>query len=214
MTVRSGDAGGRALGAVLALVTAALVAVLPAVPAEAHDTLVSSSPASGSTVTAVPRSVTLTFDEPVLDYAGTTALVVTGPDGAARHFETACARVSGRTVSAAVALGGSGRYVVSWRVVSADGHPVSDSFPFTLHRPTGTTAAAGSARGPSCGTASTSRAGAAPASSQSTVSPLVWALVGVGAGLVVVLLVVVLVVALRLSRRPAGDDDEGGPGAA
>lgn len=198
-----------------ALVAAAALAALPAAPAQAHDSLVSSSPASGATVRTPPRAVTLTFDEPVLDYADTTVLIVTGPGGERRHFETACARVDGRSVTAPVALGGSGRYTVTWRVVSADGHPVADSFAFTLDRPPGTTATAGSARGPACG-AGTASAGpvTGSAGSSSSVSPVVWALLGVGGGLVLVLLVVVAVVAVRVARRPAGARSEsGGPPA-
>ena len=186
------------------LVAASALVALPALPAAAHDSLVASSPASGATVTAPPRAVTLTFDEPVLDYAGTSALIVTGPSGE-RHFETGCVRIDGRTATAPVALGTSGRYTVTWRVVSADGHPVSDSFAFTLDRPAGTTAAAGSATGPACGRGSSSAAApaASTGSSSGSVSPAVWALIGVGGGLVLVLLIVVAVLAVHLSRRGA-----------
>jgi copper resistance protein C len=203
---------GGLLRVAAALLAAVALAALPALPAQAHDSLTSTTPAAGATVGTAPRAITLGFDEPVLDYADTTVLIVTGPDGAKRHFETACARVDGRTVSAPVALGGSGRYTVTWRVVSADGHPVADSFAFTLRRAAGTTPAPGSVSGPRCGGGTATGAGAsAPASS---VSPLVWVLIGVGGGLVLVLLVVVIVVAVLLSRRSAkagADAERGAP---
>jgi methionine-rich copper-binding protein CopC len=196
----------------LAAVAVVLVALLPASPAQAHDELGSSSPASGSTVTSVPRTVTLSFDEPVLDYADSTVLVVTGPDGGKRHFETTCPRIDGKAVSVPVALGASGRYTVTWRVVSDDGHPVAGAFAFTLQRPAGTRAAAGSASGPSCGHGTAAPAAAAGTSSGG-VSPLVWAFVGIGGGLVVALLAVVLVLAVRRTRTSATGAEEGTRGA-
>ena len=196
----------RSVRALAALAAAVALVVLPALPAQAHDALVSSSPAAGGTVTAAPRVVTLSYDEPVLDSTGATVLTVTGPDGATRHFESACARVDGRTVSAPVALGGSGSYTVTWRVVSADGHPVSDSFAFTLRRASGTTPAAGTASGPACGGGSAAGATAGASGSSGLVSPVAWVLIGVGGGLVLVLLVVVIDVAVLLGRRP-GDPE-------
>ncbi len=115
----------------------------------------SSSPAAGSTIDAPPSEVTLTFNDVILDLAaagggggdastgsapasgGSSVVQVTGPDGQGTHFETGCATDSGRTVSVPVALGGSGQYTVTWRVVSADGHPVSDSIAFTYQAPAG-----------------------------------------------------------------------------
>jgi hypothetical protein len=142
-------------------------------------------------------------------------LIVTGPDASTRHSETACPRVDGRTVSAAVTLGASGRYTVTWRVVSADGHPVSDTFTFTFHRAPGTAPAAGSASGPACGGgAATAAGGSGTAGSSTAVSPVVWVLLGVGGALVLVLLAVVIAVAVRLRPRPAraAADAEAGSG--
>lgn len=209
--MRHSEDRSRLLGAAAALAAAVALALWPASPAQAHDSLVSSSPANGATVSAAPRSVALTFDEPVLDYADSTVLIVTGPGAARRHFETACARVDGRTVSAPVALGASGRYTVTWRVVSADGHPVAATFAFTLHRSAGTAAAAGSATGPACGSGSTAGA-TAPTSSGSSVavSPAVWVVLGIAGGLVLVLLVVVVGIAVHVRRRPGKEAGDAG----
>ena len=65
--------------ALLVLGVAAVLAGGTATVASAHDALVGTSPAAGSTVGAVPGQVTLTFDQPALAL-GTTVLV-TGPGG-------------------------------------------------------------------------------------------------------------------------------------
>lgn len=115
------------LAALLLLVAGAGPAglALTASPASAHAALVSTDPADGSTVRTAPTTVTLTFNEVV----GQSAVVVTAPDGS---------RVSGkatsldRTVSVDLeGAGQRGRYRVVYRVVSADGHPVSGSLGFT-----------------------------------------------------------------------------------
>ncbi|MDH2442486.1 copper resistance protein CopC [Amnibacterium sp. CER49] len=180
------------LPAALALVAAVL---LPAVPASAHDFPTGSSPKAGSTVTAPLKSVSVTFDEAVLTYGrGSTVLRVIGPEG--RHFETACPTVTDRTVSVTTRLGGSGRYTVSWRVVSADGHPVTDSLAFTYRAPSGTAAAGGSTDGPACGAGT----GAPRAASSSGTSGVV-VLVAVVGGLLVLLVAAAVVVAVLLTRR-------------
>jgi methionine-rich copper-binding protein CopC len=181
-------------GAFVVALVAALT--LPALPASAHDELESSSPKAGSTVTqALPR-VSVTFEEAVLDYGrGTTLLQVTGPDG--RHYETACASGGDRTVSAPVKLGGAGRYTVTWRVVSADGHPVSDSIFFEYRPASGTPASSGSASGPDCGAAAASTsADHASANPAGTVT-----LVAAVGGVLILLVAGAVVLAVVLSRR-------------
>lgn len=188
---------------VAAVAVAALV-LLPTQPAFAHDYLVSSSPAGGSTVTHRLATVSLTFDAPVLNYGGSsTVLLVTGPGGTTRHHETSCAHVTNDTVSAAVALGASGRYTVTWRVVSGDGHPVSDSIHFTYVRPAGVPAAPGTAHGRSCGKQTsdvTAPKSGAPGDT-ATVSPVVWITIGAAVAVVLVILIALVVVVLVLRRR-------------
>lgn len=176
--------------------------LLPAAAAFAHDYLVTSDPAADSTVRTAPRAVSLTFDAVVLDYGrGSTALQVTGPGGATRHFETGCAAVDGRTVTARVTLGGPGTYTETWRVVSADGHPVSNSIRFTYAPPAGQRAAAGSPHGPDCGVAA-----AAPGTATGPPGGLVVALAIVGGLVVLGVLAAVVFVVLRATRLPAGTE--------
>ena len=118
----------RALAVVLA-VTALLVGAATA--AQAHDILVGTSPADGSTVKVVPAQVTLTFDQPAL--AVGTQIIITGPSGQA---QTGAAVLVDNTVSEHLRPGSpAGRYTVIWRGISNDGHPVSGKFTFTASSP-------------------------------------------------------------------------------
>jgi methionine-rich copper-binding protein CopC len=173
---------------------AALMLVVLASPASAHSVLLATSPAASGQVSTAPASVVLTFNEmPRGQYSN---IHVVGPDGARR--DSGHVKVLNDTVSEN--LGGSrpaGTYVVDWRVISADGHPVSGQFSFTS-----TTAAAPLA----ARLADTTGSGGTSKSS--------------GSGTTVIVVVIVVVVAaaalafifLRRSRRPsvstAGRDDD------
>jgi copper resistance protein C len=113
--------------AVLACVAAAALVLMVAPTASAHDSLVSSSPADGQTVATMPPTIVLTLNEPAVDVG--TRVVVSGPDGEVQQGRP---RLVKNTVEQAVAPGSpAGRYTVTWRVTSDDGHPVSGTFSFT-----------------------------------------------------------------------------------
>ncbi len=103
-------------------------AVLAGNPAQAHTSLVSSSPADQSTLAAEPTRVSLDFDEPL----GRPAfVVVTAPDGTTVSREDP--EVAGTRVSSAIeATGLAGQYTVAFRVVSTDGHTLSDELTYTV----------------------------------------------------------------------------------
>jgi methionine-rich copper-binding protein CopC len=244
-------------GASLATAAIALVGLAQgsgpdgALSASAHNYLVSSSPAAGSTVDAPPSEVTLTFNDVILDLAaaggaggdagagsspaagGSSVVQVTGPDGQGTHYETGCATDAGRSVSVPVALGGSGEYRVTWRVVSADGHPVSDSTAFTYRAPAGATASAGTPDGPGCaaqaegGAASSGDGAAGSADPGSTaadpgtaagqaedVAPYLGVVVGVGVGIVVLAAAAVVLIVITGRRRSPGGAAASGSDAA
>ncbi|MFQ6173021.1 copper resistance protein CopC [Oryzobacter sp. R7] len=120
-----------ALLAGLAPVFAAPASAAPSV-LPAHARLTGSTPADGSTV-ATADEVVLTFTEDVDPTF--VEVVVDGPDGAAVD---AAPKVEGREVTQA--LGDTlpaGRYTVTYRVVSADGHPISGTVSFTTTTPVG-----------------------------------------------------------------------------
>lgn len=141
-------------GGVVTLV-AGLALVLGTAPAWAHSRLESSDPASGSSLAAAPQKVSLTFNEAV--QPGFTVVTVIGPDG--RDYHSGDISEVDDTVSVGVLpLGPAGRYQVGYRVVSADGHPVSGSVAFTL-----TTAGPGSPQAAvPAGTAAPSASGVVP----------------------------------------------------
>lgn len=123
---------GRVLSAAVAVFAALTSGLIVTTPAVAHDYLVTSTPASGSTVTKPVTRVSLSFDDVVLynPEAGLRSLVIV-TNSAGKHFETGCATALDRVVSVPVSLGAAGAYTVTWDIVSADGHPVTNSIRFT-----------------------------------------------------------------------------------
>jgi copper transport protein len=126
---------------------AVLWSLLLAYPAAAHAELVDIAPENGAQLTRPPTEVRMTFTESVnlvndgirlVDHVGAT---VPTPDPT----------VDGRTVTWPMpAVLPEGHYVVTWRVLSKDGHPVNGAFSFGV----GTAAVPGSAT--STGTTGTS----------------------------------------------------------
>ncbi|MFJ5996740.1 copper resistance protein CopC [Streptomyces sp. NPDC092370] len=121
------------LGAVLVLLLAG------AAPASAHAALRATDPDDGSVLRQAPRHVTLTFTESVglLD----DSFRVFGPDQRRVHTGEAT-HADGRSDTARVGLPGKlaqGTYTVAWRVVSADSHPVSGAFSFSVGKRSATT---------------------------------------------------------------------------
>lgn len=118
-------------GAVLGLAVPAVLA-LTAAPAAAHNDLLSSTPRSGSSVTALPQAVELTFaDEADPRFV---KIATTGPDGSSVAVGTPT--VTGTVVRQPIKPGtASGTYTMAYRVVSKDGHPVSGKIEFRATLP-------------------------------------------------------------------------------
>ncbi len=197
-------------GGLFALLLAGVLALAPASGASAHDYLVDITPKAGSVQTRPLNAVTLTFNDRILDLKGDgsgSLMQVTGPD--ARHYETGCATVVDRVLSVPVSLGQGGKYVVTWQIVSADGHTVSSSIEFTYRPPAGTVASAGNAVGPACGQLETVAPGAGAGSGSTggttAQSSDLGIVLGIAIGIVVLALAGVLIVVLT-SRRRSRDD--------
>ncbi|HEY3683158.1 MAG TPA: copper resistance CopC family protein [Streptosporangiaceae bacterium] len=119
----------RALTAVAAVLAVVLVVLGAAGPASAHNVLVGSSPHDGAKLRHGPRAVVLTFNQPVQH--GYDTITVTGPGGG--RWEAGATTVDDRTVRVRVRpLGPAGAYTVGYRILSADGHPVSGELKFSL----------------------------------------------------------------------------------
>ncbi|OZE34122.1 MULTISPECIES: copper resistance CopC family protein [unclassified Rhodococcus (in: high G+C Gram-positive bacteria)] len=115
----------------LAVIAAAILTAttLSIAPAAAHATLQSSNPAENSVLDAAPDEVTLTFNQSVQSNFATVTVV--GSDGT--QWGASDPVVDGSTVTVDLdGLGAAGEYTIGYRVVSADGHPITGSIPFQL----------------------------------------------------------------------------------
>jgi methionine-rich copper-binding protein CopC len=160
-----------------------------ATPALAHNVLISSDPANGSSVAAGPPKISLTFDQYVQG-ADVNQIAVTGPGGG--QWAEGPISVVNNVISAPLRpLGPAGKYTVGYRVLSADGHPVTGELTFTL-----TTAGTGT---PATVDAAKSPGGSSQAASPASTGVPIWVWIA-GA---VVLLAIGLTVALRSGGRAA-----------
>ncbi|WP_327709954.1 copper resistance protein CopC [Streptomyces sp. NBC_00464] len=129
------------LAALAGVVFGLLLAV--AGPASAHAALTGSDPQDGAVVATAPKAVTLTFSEQVA--MGEGSIRVLDPDGKRADTEDAPRDLhSGSTVKYGVSLHTGlpdGTYTVAWQAVSADSHPVSGAFTFSIGAPSETTVA-------------------------------------------------------------------------
>ncbi|WP_405094684.1 copper resistance CopC/CopD family protein [Micromonospora sp. NBC_01412] len=114
------------------LVTVVALLLAPATPASAHAVLVSSSPAASAVVPGGPAEVVLTFSEPVRKVAG--KIRVIAPDGARADRGEPTFESTVVTVPVDPSAG-RGTYLVSYRVISADSHPVSGAFTYSVGAP-------------------------------------------------------------------------------
>jgi methionine-rich copper-binding protein CopC len=94
--------------------------------ARAHSNTVETNPVEGAALKTLPAEATVSFNEP----PKTSDVVLARPDGRVNKLAT---RVVETTVRARLpADGPRGAYTLSYRVVSADGHPVSGSVRFSV----------------------------------------------------------------------------------
>ncbi|MFE7442623.1 copper resistance CopC/CopD family protein [Streptomyces chartreusis] len=109
-------------------------------PASAHAALRGTDPEDGSVLKSAPRDITLTFTESVGLLED--SFRVLDPDGRRlRTGEPEHARGGAETARVTLpAKLAEGTYTVAWRVVSADSHPVSGAFTFSVGKPSLTTA--------------------------------------------------------------------------
>jgi copper transport protein len=107
----------------------------PASPASAHAALVDTDPGNGTVVPDAPNKVTLTFSETVQLVAG--KIQVLGPDN--QRADQGKASQDGATVTIPLrAGGGRGTYLVSYRVISADSHPIGGTVTYSVGAPSAT----------------------------------------------------------------------------
>ncbi|WP_411081693.1 copper resistance CopC/CopD family protein [Streptomyces sp. cmx-18-6] len=112
-------------------------------PASAHAALTGSDPQDGAVVATAPREVTLSFSEAIA--VGDDSIRVLDPSGQRADTKAAPRDLTeGSTVRYGVQLHAGlpdGTYTVAWQAVSADSHPISGAFTFSIGAPSRTTVA-------------------------------------------------------------------------
>ncbi|MEU6835930.1 copper resistance protein CopC [Streptomyces rubiginosohelvolus] len=139
--IRRPLAAAALLTALVSLVFGLLLA--GAGPASAHAALTGSDPADGAVVDTAPKEVTLSFSEAIA--VGDDSIRVLDPSGKRADTDTEPKDLSeGSTVRYGVALHSGlpdGTYTVAWQAISADSHPISGAFTFSIGAPSDTTVA-------------------------------------------------------------------------
>ena len=120
----------RGLGFLIAL----LLALAQSAPAFAHASLVRAEPADGAVLAQPPATLRLTFNEPVSPLV----IRLIGPGG---EVISPAVAAENNTVTLTPPRLRQGSYVLSWRVISADGHPVGGSLLFSVGAPSAQPAA-------------------------------------------------------------------------
>lgn len=181
----------------LAAALAAALLFVPAAPAAAHNSLKAATPAKNAQLATAPTEITLEFLQK-LDPAFTTIVL---SDAAQQKIPTGEPMVTGATGT--ISIDGplpNGTYTVAYRVVSADGHPVQGSYPFTVADPAGAEAPAPVSPAAEPDPTATDATSASPASATGGDNdgggPGALAVVGVG-----IVLVLVAGTAVLLRRR-------------
>lgn len=159
--------------AFVALATLLVAMAVTAPPASAHARLEASSPKDGSTLTATPPEVMLRFNEPIKSGLNQVSVTSGSTDATDGKLE-----VDGNTVYQPLkSTLDKGSYTVTYKVVSADGHPISGSLKFSYAPPAGDDGA-GTQTGSSTSGSSDSTTGSSsgsstppPASSSASTTP-------------------------------------------
>ncbi len=147
-----------------------LLVVLPISPAFAHASLTSSTPQDGATLASPPAEVVFTFDDALLE--DTETISINDIDGNVVASQQVTPQGASMSVPWPADID-AGTYQVAYRVVSADGHPVTGAITFTITggapptptaAPTAATAAsaAGTSASPTAASASPTATSASP----------------------------------------------------
>lgn len=174
-------------------------------PALAHDQLAASEPPAGAALESAPSEVSLQFTDDVL----TIGAIVLVADADGTSWADGEAILDGPTVSTRL-VGDmpDGSYEIRWRVVSADGHPISGVIPFTVGDvvQSADEPATPEAGEPPAATAAPA-AGESSAETGSAMRPI---LIGVG-GAAAALLLLAGVAVWKRRRTPSQPHDHGTP---
>lgn len=140
----------RTLLAAAAAALLALVALFGAPAASAHDSLISTTPKQGATVTEPLETVVLSFSGELKSIGTNVSLV----DAQGQKHEAAATVSRNELTVAFPAALPNGDYTLTWRTVSSDGHPIEgttankDALAFSVQDPAAGTATQSAASTP------------------------------------------------------------------
>jgi len=107
-------------------------------PAHAHTSLELSTPSNNQSIEFMPTELSATFDEDLIEIEGevVNTLELQSADGT--NYLLSAATIAGPVVSAKVGDGDypAGEYLLKYRVVSADGHPITGEISFSTQSAT------------------------------------------------------------------------------
>ncbi|WP_394279023.1 copper resistance protein CopC [Microbacterium sp.] len=169
-------------GVIGALATVVAVAA----PASAHDELLASTPTAQAQLHELPAEIELTFSAAILPDGAEIAVI----DDEGDNRVASDPAIGTNTLTVALDEPGDtsdAGYLVQWRVVSSDGHPISGTIPFAV----------GSVAPPAGDTTAAAPIQAATADAGTPIAVVI-------AGIAFAALVVALVVFLVLARRRGG----------
>jgi methionine-rich copper-binding protein CopC len=99
--------------------------------ASAHTSLITQQPVGNSVIQELPSEISLTFDESLIVIGKANSITVLDPNG--KEISTGETKVLNNVVSRSMNSSElTGKYSVTYRVVSEDGHVVSATYQFTL----------------------------------------------------------------------------------
>jgi copper transport protein len=119
--------GGYAIVRLIGFLLLVLIGVAPVPAARAHASLIAAEPADGAILSAAPERLTLVFNEPISPIV----LRLIDPKGNAAVLTDVVQR-DATLMAKLPPLLDQGSYLLSWRVVSADGHPVAGTVAFSV----------------------------------------------------------------------------------
>lgn len=108
----------------------AFFALFGMTPAQAHDELVSSDPASGETLQSTPQEITLTYSAEIMEIGNEVRVTNSAGDVVSEGDAKAEGRGVVQNIKSSEATDET--YTVTWRVVSSDGHPIQGEYNFTV----------------------------------------------------------------------------------
>lgn len=107
-------------------------ALLATSPAWAHAHLVSSTPAADATVTAAPKTITLTFNEKLVPAFSKFDLTMPEMNNMPMKVKTAVSKDGKSIVGTPSAALPKGAYKIVWTAASSDGHKMNGEVTFKV----------------------------------------------------------------------------------